>query len=327
MHADIYITEREFLHKRGGYATRGVTVCTVREALSLIGLYLRCQGEFCVASAFKFNRSLYYWVGTRDLLSSAWRWFAACAKHSQSTADRSLTLLAGSLLQRFDRALEARDKVHLALNQPQNNDLREDALSALDTILISLMAAFDIAARVAHRTLALASDEHFAGWQKQRPNGWWDQVNVVEPALAAVIANGTNAYHALTVVRLLRNSVHGAALQGVAYIQGRTERGTLIGLPPEDEAELLASMDALGGRSSWGVGVTTPYGTLVDPGIVMERLFELVPPVLNALMDNTPVERLAGVRLAASDLVPPVDNYGNPFEQWKRYSIRLQLGV
>lgn len=327
VHADLFITERDFLHKRGGYAVRGVTVCTVSEALAWIGLYLRCQDEYCVNSAWKFNRGLYYWVGTRELLSSSWRWFGACVQHSQSTGDRSLTILAGSLLQRFDRALEARDKVHVALNQPQNNDLREDAISALDTILISFMAAFDVAARVAHRVLGLTSQEYLAGWQSQGRAGWWRQLNAIEPSLADVVANGTTGQHVLTILRLLRNSVHGAALQGVAYIQGRTQRGTLVGLPPQDEGTLLASMDALGGRNSWGVGATTQYGTLVDPGIVVEQLFKFVPSVLNELMDKTPVERLAGVQLGPADLVPSIDNYGNPFEGWKRRSIRLQLGL
>lgn len=327
IHADLFITERAFLHKRGDYATRGVTVCTPREALAIIGLYLRSQDEFCVETEFTFNRGLYYWVGTRELLPSAWRWFTACLQHSQSISDNSLTLLAGSLLQRFDRALEARDRVHVALNQKQNNDLREDALSNLDTILVSFMATFDVAARVAHRILSIRGNEHQVGWQKKCRGSWWDQVNVAEPALAAVVAAGTAGDHVLTIVRLLRNSVHGAALQGVAYVQGRARQETLVGLPPQDEAELLAAMEALGGRGSWGVGPSGPYGTLVDPGLVVERLFDLVPCILNDLMDKTPIERLPGVQLSNENLGPPTGDGSNPFETWKRQSIRFQLGL
>jgi hypothetical protein len=84
-------------------------------------------------------------------------------------------------------------------------------------------------------------------------------------------------------------------------------------------------MDALGGRDLWGVRSTIPGRTHVDPGLIVERLFESVPQILNELMDKTPVERLSDVDLKVEDLGPPAGD--NPFQEWKRRSIRWQLGL
>ncbi|MGO9910667.1 MAG: hypothetical protein ACLPQS_05850 [Acidimicrobiales bacterium] len=324
--ADVYITEREFLHKRGSYATRGITIATPREALSIIGLYLRTQGEFRVFADLTFNRGLFYWVGTRDLLSSGWRWFTACVQHSSGSGDESLMLLAGSLLQRVDRSLEMRDHIHVALNQKQNHDLQEDELVALDMILVSFMAAFDVCARVAHRVLALGGDEYLVAWQKKGRRGWWERVSAAEPALAAVVAAGSQGDQLLTIVHLLRNSVHGAALQGLAYVESASPQVTMVGLPSDDQARLLLAMDSVGGRHAWGVQEVLPGRAHVDPGVLVDRLFETVIPLLNELMDRTPVERLPHVNLQPSDLEPPTGGLPNPFELRVRQRIRWQLG-
>jgi hypothetical protein len=324
--ADVFITEREFLHKRGGYTTRGTTVCTPKEAVAIISLYLRTQGEFNVLAHFSFNRGLFFWVGTRELLSSSWRWFNACLQHSQGSGDDSMVLLAGSLLQRVDRALEMRDQIHATLNQKQNNDLRDDALAGLDVILVSLMAAFDVAARVAHRVLAISGDEYLAAWQQKRRKGWWEKVRAVEPKLAGVVVKGSQGDHVLTIVRLLRNSVHGAALQGIAYVQSPEPQETMVGLPAADQAELLAAMDAVGGLHTWGVREILPGRSHVDPGVLVDQLFETVLPLLNELMDRTPVELLPHVKLLPGDSDPPKGGAWDPFELRFRQSIRWQLG-
>jgi hypothetical protein len=238
-------------------------------------------------------------------------------------------LLGGSLLQRFDRALEQRDQVLVALSQPQNNDLRDDALHGLDVILIYFMAAIDVAARVAHRTLQIPGDEYLAGWQKKRPGGWWGQVNAADPNLAAVVASGTTGDDLLTVVRLLRNSVHGAALQGVAYVNNAQPQQTLVGLPADQEADLLASMDRLGGRATWGASSVLPGRTHVDPAIVLDRLFEYAPALLNELMEKTPVEQLQGVTITPGDRIPPRGNNqnSNPFSPLHSGCVRRLLGL
>lgn len=327
LRADLYVTERDFLHKRGGYSTSGVTVCSPEDALPLVGVYLRTQGEFPVLGRFHFGRGLFYWVGTRELLPASWRWLSACGQHSSQSGDESALLLASSLLQRVERALEARDQLYATLNQKQDNDLRDAALADLDAVLVSFMAGFDIVARVAHLVLGIQGKDYQAGWQKKDRNGWWEQVRAAAPSLADVVATGSQGDNVLTIVRLLRNSVHGAALQGIAYVKGRGIQQTLVGLPERDRAALHLAMQACGGRDWWGIHPSIPGRTHLDPGVFVERLFETGVPLLDELMRLTPVERLAGVNLLPRHLVAPSGGQGNPFEPWMRQSIRWQLGL
>jgi len=322
--ADLFITEREFLHKRQGYATHGVTVCTPAEAIPLVGLYLRTQGIFPISARHTFGRGLFYWVGARELLGSAWRWTTACQQFSTGSADPSLAILAQSLLQRLDRALEVRDQVHVSLMNERSGEALDDALSGLDSILIAFMAAFDVTSRVAHRILKLEGSEREAGWQS---NSWRRKVGRTARELGELMAPGSEGHHLLTLVRLLRNSVHGTALQGLTYAKQGGSKRMLVGLPLDDEAEVLAAMGALGGEDAWGVQSLIPGQTHSDPGVFVERLFALAIPTINDILDRTPVERLPHVRLRQPDREPPTGDDADVFDLWKRQSIRWQLGL
>jgi hypothetical protein len=46
--ADIYVTNRDYLHQVSWPLGRGVTFCRPIDALALVGLYLRSQGEFLI---------------------------------------------------------------------------------------------------------------------------------------------------------------------------------------------------------------------------------------------------------------------------------------
>jgi hypothetical protein len=236
-------------------------------------------------------------------------------------------LLGGSLLQRVDRAVEARDEMHAALNQTQNNDLREDALAHLDVVLILLTAAMDVSARVAHRVLRLPGDERRAGWQNRRPGSWFDQIQVSAPKLADTVADGKLGGDTLTILSLLRNAVHGAALQGLGFTPRRGSEESLVGRPRADEAEVLDAMARLGGLDAWGVRRLQPGRTYIDPGVLVDRLMINTLALLNALMAETPVETLKHVALSPSDQLPPSPkDAGVLFTPWIMRSIRMQLG-
>jgi hypothetical protein len=268
----------------------------------------------------------------RELLPEAWRWFTACVQHSSNMQDDGLMVLGGSLLQRVDRALETRDLIHLALNQPQNNDTQDAALSNLDVVLVLLMAAVDVAARVAHRVLQFPpSEEYRAAWQNQKKGKWLDQVRQVAPALADVVGPVTRGEAVLTVLRLLRNSVHGAGLQGLAYLRAPRKLESLVALPDRDRDAVRLAMEALGGVDGWGVRLVERDRLHLDPGVFADRLTHEVVWLLNELMRQTPIERLPKVVLSDADCQPPAGRPGldiwNEFAPWARKSIRWQLGL
>lgn len=327
--ADVYVTDRPYLHTSTLPVTLGVTLCNPAQALAVLGLYFRAQDVFPIARSFEFDRGLFYWVGARELLPEGWRWFIACLQHAEALNDDSMMVLGASLFQRIQRALETRDRIHLVLNQPQNNNTQDAALAELDVALVLLMGAVDVTARVAHRVVELSPErERVSAWQKR---DWLEDVRKQEPQLANVVAPGSHEHHTLTILRLLRNSVHGAALPGITFRIRSQHVESLVGLPDADESTVLSSMEATGGPLSWGAKGDVPWRLSLDPGVFIDRLFDSVLTLLDNLMKHTPVERLPHVRLAPSDVVPPaaLNTRGTKdhFAPWIRRSIRWQIGL
>ena len=320
--ADVFITERPYLHEATWPVARDTALCNVDEALALIGLYLRVQGVYSISHNNEFNRGLFTWVATRELLPSAWRWFTGIVRSASATHDDPLMILGGSMLPRFERALVARDAILVALNQPQDNDVRDDALSALDDVAYRLMGAFDVLARVAHRVCGLSGKERYAGWQSP---SWLNNLAATAPDLADVMLPDKQGAKVLTIVRLLRNTIHGEALQGMHVQKSGKPARSLVALNAEDEAEILNAMDALGGRARWGVEELLPGRFHVAPGVLVEEMFVEVIPLLNELMDLTPIELLPDANVTAADSDPPAGG-DSPFNEAWRFSIRKQYG-
>jgi len=321
--ADLFVTERAYLHEVGLGIVRDVTVCGVDDALALIGLYQRANGDYSVSPWLRFNRGLYTWVATRELLPSAWRWFTAALQHEAHSGDEAFGFLAGSLMPRVQRALVARDEIFIALNRPQDNDVRDDALAALDDVAYRLMAGFDILARVAHRTVGVANGGRRAKWQR---DAWLDQIADLRPTLADAMRPGTRGAHVLTIVKLLRNTIHGESLRAVHVEAIGKPARSVVAIGRDDGKAITAAMDALGGQRRFGVDTLIPGRVDVDPGLLIDTLFPEVIAVFNELMDLTPVENLPGVALEDDDLKPS-EEPNSPFKEEIRFRIRKQYGL
>lgn len=190
------------------------------------------------------------------------------------------------------------------------------------------MGAVDASARVAHLVLGIAGHSRDAGWQRDKV--WLPKVATAEPGLAALFNSGTVHTYALTILRHMRNTVHGQMIRSIAMRQTGGILDTAITLPASDEAAILSAMDALGGRGSWGAS-TGANRCLVDPGAFIEQLLPLILTMLNEVMGETPIERLSQVHLTPADRQPPAPNSASggidPFSERSRLSIRWQLGL
>jgi hypothetical protein len=207
LHADIFITERPYLRERQ-WATSSTTLCSVEEAVPLIGLYLRAQGEFRVSRDFGYDRGMFFWVATRDLLPEGWRWFSACVHSARNGEDDSIELLGSAAIDRVNRSLRARDRLCIALNRPQTNSTVDEILEALDIILLMLMGSADATARVAHHALGIGGTPRNAAWHRTGQT-WFRDMRKAAPALASVVGKGSAGGRTLWVLSTLRNSVHG----------------------------------------------------------------------------------------------------------------------
>jgi hypothetical protein len=130
--ADLYITERPYLHAATRSLVDGVTFCTPAQALALVSLYLRSQATFPIwlgtdgKGGETFSKGLFYWVGARELLPAGWRWYSACVAHDHARGADELTYLGEAVFQRVTRTLQARDDLLRLMNLAQNNDGRRE---------------------------------------------------------------------------------------------------------------------------------------------------------------------------------------------------------
>jgi hypothetical protein len=280
---------------------------SAEQALALIGLFLRNRRQYPMAGPNKLNfgEHLFLWSAARAQLPSGWRWGSALVAHSQAVKRDSPTLLFGSLHERVVRVLRYRDRIHAALLIPQDNNTANEATEALDNFMVNLVGAFDAAARAAHLALGLNPKERrLAGWQRKE---WRKQVRALAPNLADLFQPGTTHSQILEICRILRNTVHGEALQSIAVQTSGKPLQTLVTLPEDDAQDLADLFEQLGGRDEWGLRSLSPFRLNIDPAVLVERL---LPQALQALDDAlrlTPVERLDGVIPSQLMTSPPDD--------------------
>jgi hypothetical protein len=326
--ADLFITERPYLFRTTWDAASGVLAMRPLDALPLVGLYLRAQEQFTVRQAYgglgggiNMNRSGFYTAATYDLLPSLARWYGACEAHSVAVADDGLAFLAGSVVHRFQRALQDRDRVWFSLNRPTIGDAGEDALDGLDDVLLRLMGAVDITARVARIVLGLDESIRLQGWTSKQ---FRREVRKAAPPLADLFAPNTDHRRTLDVLARLRNSIHHTSLPEIRVAEGRGSNRSWVGLREDERDFVLEAADTLGGREDWGVNEPTPTEFLLDPGRLADQLAIHTANLIVAVQNATPVERLTGVTPGqAVDLTSPLDGFGID----TRMRVRLQLGL
>ncbi len=319
--ADLFITERPYLFGAKKIHVPGVTLCRIPEALAMAGLYLRSQGEFILwrpgegTPGLTANEWLYYQIGAVGLLPELWRWSTAQAAAPQPGAPDALSGLNNALLLRIVRALRTRDSFHRAFNLPQQRDAVRTLLVELDTMLVMLMGAVDASARFIHVLLGLQGQQREAGWQKP---GWRSQLTGESQPLADLFGSGAPLVDVLTILSRLRNTVHGQVIQATLRQNGLT-RDAPITLPTENESQILASMDNLGGQAAWGAEPAAGGGVTVDPGQFVESLFPAIIGLLNAVMAATPRACVRGQR-------PHPDSAHPWYNERNCLSVSWQLG-
>jgi hypothetical protein len=193
----------------------------------------------------------------------------------------------------------------------------------MDTVLLSLMGAFDATARVTHRALNVPGSERNAGWQR----GWVKQIGALAPDLAQTFARATVSADVLRALSILRNSLHGAGLQTVAVERaGSGGRETQLILPSGDATELMEIVDRRSWAARWGIESFRPNHIYAQPDLITEHLLSQSIPLLDRIMELTPVESL----LAPDEVVTSVrltEDFLDPFASRNQSGIRRQLGI
>lgn len=268
---------------------------SAEEAVALLGLFLRVREDFVFEMgeswSGSFDRSLFYLVLTRELIPSGWRWFSAVGQHASQTGNDGLLLLAQSALERIERSLRARDRLHEKLQLPPSRDAATEAIFYFDVALLMLGGALDGTARVAHYVSQLPKSARSASWASK---SWMKRLAHVNPTLAALMTEKQPHRDARELVAVLRNTIHSEALRSITFKSGGT-RDELVVVPADIEREMEDVLARLGGAAAFGVTRGADNRLYIEPGVYIEAALPHVARALNAIMDSTPIEQLAGV--------------------------------
>ncbi len=133
----------------------------------------------------------------------------------------------------------------------------------------------------------------------------------------------------LTILSLLRNTVHGPGLPSSRVSGGRDGQpdGTMMRLPKADEVRILDAVHRQGGENAWGLRMLGLDQLHADPAVLLEKLLPSTVSLLNDLLAKTPVERRLGHPIEPEKLRPPADLHDHLFSEEVRLSIRWQLGL
>ena len=290
----------------------------------MVGLFLRTQGEYTVFGprTYTLGKWTFYEAAAADLLPDGLRWLVAVNRLPIASGGPVYGphLLARKCVRRLATALVARDEIHrLSFLGGHVSDL----LAQFDWFLLSLVAAFDTSARIAHIATALDPKRtRDASW---RNAGWCKDLAKSAPDLAAVGAPEHWVRDAIDACAILRNSVHGEGLLAVGEDWRSREDETLVVVPPDELDQLLKVIGRLGGDSVWGVRERA-YGTGITVAQFVDQLIVAAVKALNEIVRLTPVEALPDIDLSDMTDISRRHSQHAPNSSQMRSRIRLLAG-
>jgi hypothetical protein len=358
LEADLVITASQWLLTERGrpHGKLLANLVSPEEAMAIIGLYLRWHQQ-----PVTIGGALTRWHPTSMRHSAAYiampafeRWNQAGRVWYDTTkADLTLENLNKTLLTRVSRAFQFRDSI-FALSTTMADYEPEEMLCELDSLLFSLVGAFDVAARIVDLLLHLYGGRSI-GWQYTSQKQWQTKLELPANDLYDYTKDSSEMQRTFQVLRWLRNSVHNEALDltrddEAFYITIETETQDKIrdflraGHPGWTTATLGVKVQPPGGatQGKWlpGTGrysvtvrrtgaprpVDPLEGTLVlNVQQLVNKLFPACLSDLNAIIRLTPLTQVPGYR-------PSLDNPSRVNLPWRfsdttGHRLRMLYGI
>lgn len=325
--ADGFVTERDYLIGREG--PRDPVSFRASEAFALVGLIRRSRQNDSLGSdmgGLRLLGSTYHFVLERELLRDGWPWFSGVVSSGTANRDDALVYLAQTARERFTRALQIRERLHMAAKGEPTNSRGDEIVFQLETLLMFLSASFDAVARVAHVTY-LNGDYGGAGFRRE---GWRESLRAIAPNLAAYGDDDTRSGVILQVIGALRNTIHGEGLRSGEIKRSGQPAIQLVRLTEREGARLKRLLESIGADlAEWGVQET---GT--ELRLAADRFVEALLPesviLLNQLMAATDTTRLPGAagQPIARLVDQPDPNWHGDMLSWEiRSRVRLLSGL
>jgi hypothetical protein len=359
LEADLVVTDREWLLEERGrrHGKNLANIVSPEESLAVVGLYLRWRNQPVIVGGASLS-----WHPTSMRHSAAFiampafqRWNQAGRTWCDTNGDLTLESLNQACLTRISRAFKFRDNV-FGLSSTMAEYEPEEMLCELDSLLYTLVGAFDVAARIVDHMLGLNSNSWTIGWQKTKSQGW--QHKLKTPAAEALFnytKHDSEMQRTSQVLRWLRNSVHNEALDLI-----RDDGAYMVKIPADTQGELRSFLQA--GHLGWsadalGVRVQPPTGAtatkwlsgtghhsvtvrragapkpadplagrlVLDVRRFVNKVFPATLAALDDIMQLTPLEKVPGYSIALEQ--PSRSNLPWWFSDTTGHRLRMLYGI
>lgn len=215
-------------------------------------------------------------------------------------AHQEFVELAGSVLRRVTRMIIQRTRIiRLTDAGDLNLEAQDDLLEAVTLAFVHMAGALDALAII---NGLLAGEKHYSlmGWQKPR---FRDAIREHSGAAVEIFDPGTAGAKYLHAVLNFRNTIHrlmpNTGTSGPANGDPAHRRAVLT-LGWQGHREIFTSFEAVGWTHDVGIERIGHDFLMLRPATLISKLLNDGIPILNAVMEATPGQRL-GPRVNATD--------------------------
>jgi len=314
LHRDIFVTSSAFLLENK-HKLDELNICTPGEALKITGLYLRMSGEFEWIShiegkvRFATSKQTFYQFLSRGLLPNSWKYISGLGLHNKRAKFISL---GWSVLNRYSRALQARDEIGRLFYMPKTSSSEDETVYHFDYLTLLLTAALDVQALIINEVYSLGLKDHDCGFRRDK----FKNAVKKNPATSNIDALLATKEDFINILFDLRNKIHSISLE------------TDFHVPEIYPDELLERIYQYNPNEHWGiqkqnVTVTVNRGNpvpsidySVDTYNLTHGLVNEATKLINLLMEETKIERyldagyLSKIRTnPPDDMLPYIQTY------------------
>lgn len=165
---DIFVTTSPFLfHNKNRFSQ--ANIFTPKEALKIVGLYLRMRGEFEWTSHFDerarnvTSRRVFYDYLSKGMLTNCWKYLSGLGLHHKHG---SVARLGRSVLDRFSFALQARDEIGRLFFLPKSPSIDDSITYHFDYLTLLLTGALDTQALIVNEIFNLGQKSQDCGFRR-----------------------------------------------------------------------------------------------------------------------------------------------------------------
>ena len=310
---DILVTTSPMMIGSKEHVVQSANPRTPTEAAKIVGLFLRSRNDY----TFKFensvrigtNRGAFYWVLMRHSLPSMWRYYSACVMSEDHRKDRTL-FLGLSILNRFSRALEARDAIGIGFYNKQNNDTRDSMVFHFDYLTLLLAGAFDALARVTYRAYQLTKPKEYSTQLQFRKEEFLKELKNKGASNLVEYVSQPSVQALLEIVYNLRNTIHEVSLTSLSVkSQILKEEYSFITLSPDLEKIFKQNIQPHYEPDAWGLAQF--HVLSFEPYTLASTLIRESFQIIDKIASETDITRLFPSKINLPQLIerPPEEEF------------------